>query len=133
MVVGSLASLAAGTAVAFLWFGNTIDPDFLEQTAVPVASAGGVAGLTVEGLDCVPTFQTWHRPGLFGRWQQTHYNGRRDVVPWYSLRTRTYFGDLDCSLDDAITLQVPVDIGEGVVAACTVDHRCVQVIVAPPD
>lgn len=118
-------------AAAGLWLSNTTDPTFLAQVAVPVATPGGTVTVASSDGECLGPFLTWHRRGLLGRWQQTHYQGERDVVAWYQLGARELTGDLACS-PGSVELLVPVDVDRGVVAACSIDDRCVQVTVVDP-
>ncbi|MGI9600670.1 MAG: hypothetical protein ACR2QE_02215 [Acidimicrobiales bacterium] len=132
LALGATVIVAVCVVAAALWFDNTSDPDFYTQTAIPVGTPGETVAVATTDEGCLGPFITWQRRGLLGRWQQTHYNGIRDVVPWYDLRSREYFSDLSCPLDGARQLQVPDDIDLGLVAACTIDDRCVQVIVTEP-
>ena len=118
-------------AAAGLWVHNTSDPSFHAQVAVPVATPG--ASVTVAATDeaCLGPFITWRRRGLLGRWQQTHYQGVRDVVPWYDTGDREHVSDLGCSTGP-VELVVPTDIDRGIVAACSIHDHCVKVTVVDP-
>lgn len=118
-------------AGAGLWLSNTTDPTFLAQVAVPVTTPGATVTVATTDGECVGPFITWHRRGLLGRWQQTHYRGVRDVVPWWELGGRAYTSTADCPLGP-VDLVVPTDIDRGVVAACSIDDRCVRVTVVDP-
>ena len=123
--------MLGGTFAAAIWLDNTTEPEFYAQRSIPVTSPGHTVTVAAADGNCLGSFITWQRRGLVGRWQQTHYNGERDVVPWYDLSRRSYSSTMECSIGPA-ELHVPVDIDRGVVAACTIDDRCVKVTVIDP-
>ncbi len=127
-----VAVLAVCLAGAVLWLENTSDPAFLPQPSIPVTEPGAAVTVVTSDGGCTAPFVTWRRRGLLGRWQQTHVDGERDVIPWYNTRRHSVASPMPC-VPFPRTLEVPVDIDYGLVAACTIDDRCVQVIVAEGD
>jgi len=125
-VIGVLAVAFAG----FLFWMNTDSlsfPDYLH--ADPVAP-GEVATVRIDTHNCVGPMGWMERRTLFGRWQQTHVGGERDVRHWWQISPREFSSIMPC-LPGQIEEQIPNDVTWSPVAICSLDYTCVLVEIDP--
>lgn len=131
IVVGvSAALLFVGTAG--LWFTNTASLDFPIQDE-PLRLAPGETAEVDLGGACPPNTVITYKPTRFGRWQQTHVNGQRDLIAWWSIRSREYFSTLECRIGPW-PIELPEDVIGDRVALCGLGTgNCVEIRVDRAD
>ena len=109
-------------AAAGLWFGNTKSLNFpYEARGAP----GEALEIDIDGK-CPPNRNIVYRQSGLGRWQQTHVNGRPDVIHWYELGNRSYDEELDCR-SGPWSVSIPMDVTSSPIAICDLGSRCVKV------
>ena len=131
-------ALAIGTALAVLavvglWLLNTRSLEFPYQDDVPTLAPG--ESITIESdRPCVPNSVIRYEPSFFGRWRQTHVNGRPDIVRWYDIGSRSYSSIEPC-IDGPWVVTAPQDAPDGRIALCdfTSERECVQIRVEQAD
>lgn len=122
-IIAALLVLAA----AVLWIANTRSLDFPHQDEIIVLAPGESIEIEREAI-CAPNSVIRYEPSFFGRWRQTHVNGRDDVIRWYDIGSRSYDQILPCHLTPWV-VGVPDDAPPGRIAVCnfTSSTDCVQI------
>lgn len=124
-----MSAVMIGTAI--LWFSNTESLAFPHQDEPLRLAPGETIELEVDG--CLPNSAIRYRPTVFGRWQETHVNGKRDIRRWWVLSRREYTEVLVCR-DGPWVVHVPDDLVSNHFAVCGLSNsNCVEVVVERAD
>lgn len=126
VVVGCLSLVI----VAVLWFANTEALDFPYQDEAIQLTPGESAEVEIDG--CLPNIGIRYRPSAFGRWQETHVNGQRDIRRWWDISSRSYDHTLACRSGPWV-VSIPDDLVSDHFAICGSGNDCVEIIVDRAD